>query len=364
MIETKSIFKILLFLGSVLGQTGYDVHGSGVAHNDGVAFGTGLASDSGLALDFGVLDSDAAAFGTGLALDVSLAHSPGATTVGDGSPINPNKNEMDGTDGTDGTAGTAESAEGMESAEGSESTEATESVEGSETAESAGTIVFVHGAWGGGWDYKSMEAILEREGFDVYRPSLTGLGERAHLNSPDVNVDTHIMDIVNVLEFEELTDVILVGHSYGGMVITGVAHRVPERIAHLVYVDAILPDDGESVFGLGDPEGEAFVVGLAEERGDGWRIPPYWPEVGKDVAHPLETFRQPIVLGNPDAEGIPATYVLTYEGEPEADGFYKYAVRAKERGWEYEELVTGHNPQRTMPNEYAEILVAVSRGER
>jgi hypothetical protein len=146
------------------------------------------------------------------------------------------------------------------------------------------------------------------------------------------------------------------------MVITGVAHRVPERIAHLVYVDAILPNDGESVFGLGDPEGEAFVVGLAEERGDGWRIPPYWPEVGKDVAHPLETFRQPIVLGNPDAEEIPATYVLTYEGEPEADGFYKYAVRAKERGWGYKELVTGHNPQRTLPNEYAEILVAVSRG--
>ena len=305
MIETKLMFTILLFLGSALGQTGYDVHGSGVAHSDGVAFGTGLA------------------------LYVSLAHSLEATTAGDGSPINPNKKEMDGMAGT---------------------------------AESVGTIVFVHGAWGGGWDYKTMEAILEREGFDVFRPSLTGLGERAHLNSPDVDLDTHIMDIVNVLEFEELTDVILVGHSYGGMVITGVAHRVPERIAHLVYVDAILPKDGESVFGLGDPEGEAFVVGLAEERGDGWRIPPYWPEVGKDVAHPLETFRQPIVLGNPDAEGIPATYVLTYEGEPEADGFYKYAVRAKERGWGYEELVTGHNPQRTMPNEYAEILVAVSRG--
>ena len=302
MIETKSMFTILLFLGSVLGQTGHDMRGAGVVH------------------------------------------SPGVISAGDGSPINPNNKEMAGTAGTAKNTGTAESSES------------------SESSESAGTIVFVHGAWGGGWDYKSMEAILERQGYDVYRPSLTGLGERAHLNSPDVDVDTHIMDIVNVLEFEELTDVILVGHSYGGMVITGVAHRVPERIAHLVYVDAILPKDGESVFGLGDPEGEAFVMGLAEERGDGWRIPPYWPEVGKDVAHPLETFRQPIVLGNPDAEGIPATYVLTYEGEPEADGFYKYAVRAKERGWGYEELVTGHNPQRTMPNEYAEILVAVSRG--
>jgi len=305
MIETKSIFKILLFLGSILGQTGHDAHSSGVAH------------------------------------------SPEVTIAGDGSPINPNKKEMDGTAGT---AESAESAEGVESAEGTG------------TAKSAGIIVFAHGAWGGGWDYKSMEAILERQGYDVYRPSLTGLGERAHLNSPDVDMDTHIMDIVNVLEFEELKDVILVGHSYGGMVITGVAHRVPERIAHLVYVDAILPKDGESVFGLGDPEGEAFVVGLAEERGDGWKIPPYWPEVGKDVAHPLETFRQPIVLGNPDAEEIPATYVLTYEGEPEADGFYKYAGGAKERGWGYEELVTGHNPQRTLPNEYAEILVAVSRG--
>lgn len=347
MIETKLMFTILLFLGSVLGQTGYDVHSDGVAHSDGVVYGTGLASDSGLALGSSVLESDAVAFGIDLALDVSLAHSLGATRVGDGSPINPNKKEMDGMAGT---AGSTESVEG------------TGSAESARTAESAGTIVFVHGAWGGGWDYKSMEAILGRQGYDVYRPSLTGLGERAHLNSPDVDLDTHIMDIVNVLEFEGLTDVILVGHSYGGMVITGVAHRVPERIAHLVYVDAILPKDGESVFGLGDLEGEAFVVGLAEERGDGWRIPPYWPEVGKDVAHPLETFRQPIVLGNPDAEGIPATYVLTYEGEAEADGFYKYAVRAKEWGWRYEELVTGHNPQRTMPNEYAEILVAVSRG--
>ena len=221
------------------------------------------------------------------------------------------------------------------------------------------TIVFVHGAWGGGWDYKTMEELLEQEGHTVFRPTLTGLGEREHLNGPDVNLDTHIQDIVNVLTFEELTDVMLVGHSYGGMVITGVAHRIPERIKHLVYLDAILPNDGESVFGLGDAESNAFLQQLADAEGEGWKIPPYWPEKGRDMPHPMETFRQPISLGNPEAEAIPSTYILTIEQGAVSDGFSRYAERAKERGWAYHELITGHNAQRTMPNELANILSSV-----
>ncbi|MBN1301616.1 MAG: alpha/beta hydrolase [Melioribacteraceae bacterium] len=221
------------------------------------------------------------------------------------------------------------------------------------------TYVFVHGAWGGGWDYKIMEKILEAEGHTVYRPTLTGQGEKEHLIGPDVNLDTHIQDIINVLKFEDLDDVILIGHSYGGMVITGVAHRVPEKIKHLVYADAMLPFDGESVLSLGNPEDKNFFLDLAESKGNGYSIPPFWKEWGKDVPHPLGTFQQKIRLGNPDAEKLPGTYILTIDPGAESDGFSKYAERAKEKSYYYYELRTGHNLQRTMPEEYAEILLKI-----
>ena len=109
------------------------------------------------------------------------------------------------------------------------------------------TIVIVHGAWGGAWAFRRVDALLRDKGYNVYRPQLTGLGERVHLSRPDIGLSTHIEDVVNMILFEDLHDIILVGHSYGGMVITGVADRVPERIKRLVYLDAMLPNDGESV---------------------------------------------------------------------------------------------------------------------
>jgi len=112
----------------------------------------------------------------------------------------------------------------------------------------------VHGAWGGSWDWRRADSILTAHGHRVYRPSLTGLGDRVHLASPTIGLLTHITDIVNVLVWEDLHDVILVGHSYGGMVITGVADQVPQRIRHLIYLDAFLPDSGESVRTLARPE--------------------------------------------------------------------------------------------------------------
>ncbi len=218
------------------------------------------------------------------------------------------------------------------------------------------TFVFVHGAWGGGWDYQQMESLLESAGHHVYRITLTGLGERVHLASPQVNLETHIQDVVNVLKFEDLTDIVLVGHSYGGMVITGVAHRAPERISRLVYVDAMLPLDAESAFDLMGEQGRKFFLDLANTKGDGWKIPPFWPDPGKDVPQPLAAFSQQIVLGNPLAEKLPGTYILTLEPGATSDDFSRYAERAKQRGWKYHELRTGHNPQRTMPKEYAAIL--------
>jgi pimeloyl-ACP methyl ester carboxylesterase len=219
------------------------------------------------------------------------------------------------------------------------------------------TVVFVHGAWGGGWDYKLMASLLEPNGYEVYRPSLTGLGERAHLNGPSVNLETHITDIVNLIQMEELSNVILVGHSYGGMVITGVADRIPEHIAQLVYADAMLPNHGESVFSLDDDQTVEFFTELANSRGQGWSIPTFWPNPGKDVAHPLESFKQPIALTNPARNSIPSTYILTIEPGAETDDFSEFAQRAKARGWRYHELPTGHNLQRTMPHEYAEIIM-------
>src|SRR5450759_1126663 len=109
------------------------------------------------------------------------------------------------------------------------------------------TCVLVHGAWGGGWDWKHVDDLLTADGNKVYRPTLAGQGEHSNFASRKIDLDTHIQDIVNVILWEDLHDVVLVGHSYGGMVITGVADRVPDRIKHVVYLDALLPENGESV---------------------------------------------------------------------------------------------------------------------
>jgi pimeloyl-ACP methyl ester carboxylesterase len=108
------------------------------------------------------------------------------------------------------------------------------------------TYVLVHGAWGGGWDWKHMDDLLTADGNKVYRATLTGQGERSHLASTNIDLDTHIQDVVNIILWEDLHDVVLVGHSYGGMVITGVADRVPDRIKHLIYLNALAPENGES----------------------------------------------------------------------------------------------------------------------
>jgi pimeloyl-ACP methyl ester carboxylesterase len=112
------------------------------------------------------------------------------------------------------------------------------------------TVVIVHGAWGGAWAFKRVDTLLRAKGYNVYRAQLTGQGDRLHLSKPDIGLNTHIDDVVNVILFEDLRDIVLVGHSYGGMVITGVADHVPERIRRLVYLDAFVPDDGESLANL------------------------------------------------------------------------------------------------------------------
>jgi hypothetical protein len=138
-----------------------------------------------------------------------------------------------------------------------------------------------------------------------------------------------------------------------------VAHRIPDKIKHLVYVDAILPVDGESVLDLGTEDSKEFFLNIAKSQGEGYSIPPLWPNPGKDVPHPIASFQQQISLEDPKAETIPGSYILTIEPGRDKDDFVKYAERAKTKGYKYFELPTGHNPQRSMPIDYANILIRV-----
>ncbi len=228
------------------------------------------------------------------------------------------------------------------------------------------TIVFVHGAWGGGWQFHKVQPLLEEAGHIVYRPTMTGLGERVHLAGPEVGLSTHIEDIVNVLRFEDLREVVLVGHSYGGMVIAGVADRVPDRIGRMVYFDAIVPKDGESVmilFGEG-------IDGMATAGGGGaepWQLVPRWVAPGKpppvDVPQPVLTFTEPIVLDNPEAARIPTAFLLTVEAGKETDLFDVFAGRARNRGWDVVIMEGGHNPHWFQPEAFVDVLLQVVNEE-
>jgi pimeloyl-ACP methyl ester carboxylesterase len=217
------------------------------------------------------------------------------------------------------------------------------------------TYVIVHGAWGGGWDWKHATDLLAAAGNTIYRPTLTGLGEHSNLASTNIDLNTHIQDIVNVIFWENLHDVVLVGHSYGGMVITGVADRVPERIKHLVYLDALLPTNGECVNDiippkLKQPVKEGFIIPTWVRN----NLPP-----PHDVPQSALTFSEPITLTNQAvAEQLPATYILTVDkGQPPArDDFYPFYERAKARGWTTEIMEGDHNVQRSHPRELVKLL--------
>ncbi|MFD1554822.1 alpha/beta fold hydrolase [Paraburkholderia silviterrae] len=135
------------------------------------------------------------------------------------------------------------------------------------------TFLLVHGAWHGAWCYTRVAKLLRNVGHDVYTPTLTGLGERYHLKDQLINLDTHIRDVVNVILFEDLTDIVLCGHSYGGMVITGVAGKVGRRIKSLVYLDAFVPENGQSVLDMVGSETATQFTTLAGQT-DGHCVPP------------------------------------------------------------------------------------------
>jgi pimeloyl-ACP methyl ester carboxylesterase len=218
--------------------------------------------------------------------------------------------------------------------------------------------VIVHGAWGGSWAFRKVDSLMTAKGALVYRPSLTGQGERVHLASPDVGLSNHIQDVVNMILYEDLHEIILVGHSYGGMVITGVADQVSDRIQRLIYLDAFVPNNGESVMSMQGEQGSW----LKNMMKDGFLIPP-WVKADqkppKDVPQSIKTFSEPIQLKNESARKLPATYILTVDPgkKTEDDTFYASSQRAKQRGWKLYEMSADHNPQWSAPESLVTMLL-------
>jgi pimeloyl-ACP methyl ester carboxylesterase len=245
-------------------------------------------------------------------------------------------------------------------------------------------IVLVHGAWHGGWCWRDVRLILERAGHKVFTPTLTGLGERAHLRDPVPGLETHIQDVVGLIEAEELSDLVLVGHSYSGMVITGVADRLKSRLRHVVYLDAALPTNGQSMITqnpnvVGEENYAQSLQGLKGLAPDGiWMspLPPVAfgipPEpvdqlawVGRQLKpHPLKTWTDPIVLNNQGSLGIARTYVVCVKPVLPQSSFPAHAalIRAGRAGpgWQVVELQTGHDAMVTAPAQTAAIILSAA----
>lgn len=220
------------------------------------------------------------------------------------------------------------------------------------------TFVLVHGAWHGGWCWNKLTPLLTSAGHRVHTPTLTGLGDRSHLLTPEVDLDTHIKDISALFHYEDVHDAILVGHSYGGMVVAGVAPSVVALLAGVIYLDAFLPDDGKA---LGDYVTVRPPEGL-------WRLPPpgkpprfgvsnpadvTWMEA-RLTDQPLKTMTQPVSIAADISARVPHTFILCTKGPQ----FVAAAERAKQRGYRYRELLSaGHDAMISQPGELAKLLV-------
>lgn len=220
------------------------------------------------------------------------------------------------------------------------------------------TIVIVHGATSGGWIFAPTARFLRARGHEVYTPTLTGQGERAHLAAPSLGLATHVQDVVNVLEYEDLRDVVLAGASYAGMVITGVADRVSERIAHLVYVDAVLPRDGEAFVEVVPADWRERVL-AARDAGE-WLLPLGDDPEPRLVRQQLRTFVDPLRLTRPAPATLARTYVRCTN--PVHPGLAPSHARAlADPAFTQRELPCGHSASREMPEALAELLDEAAR---
>ncbi len=241
------------------------------------------------------------------------------------------------------------------------------------TAQTAAqTFVLVHGAWHGGWCWSRVADRLRAAGHRVFTPTQTGLGERKHLLSKDITLDTFTTDIANVIEAEELTNIVLVGHSFGGLAISGVADAMPDRIRHLVYLDALMVEGGKSPFDSLPPDIVAARRKAAEESSGGLSLPNPPPSAfgvsdAKDsewvkrrlTPHPLGTYTSTLNIKGPVGNNLPRTYIHCTDPVYAALQGSRNWVKAQP-GWRWAEIATGHNAMVMAPDELTSMLIGVS----
>jgi pimeloyl-ACP methyl ester carboxylesterase len=226
------------------------------------------------------------------------------------------------------------------------------------------TFLVCHGAWSAGWVWRKMRPLMRAAGHDLVTPTYTGLGEREHLANPSIDLETHIQDVLNVIKYEDLRDIVLIGHSYGGMVATGVADRVRDHVAQLIYIDAFVPGNGQSLFDL-NPKGRQGMRDAAAS-GDGWRLPPTptppdtppadaeWLNARR-VSQPIKCFEMPLKLQGGELT-LSRSYIYALRVTP-ADTFRPFAERARsEAGWRYFEIDASHAPNVTAPEALFALL--------
>lgn len=229
------------------------------------------------------------------------------------------------------------------------------------------TFVLVHGAWHGGWCWSRVAEPLRGRGHEVTTPTQTGLGERRHLMSREITLQTFVGDVVNHILFEDLRDIVLVGHSFGGNAISGAAERVPERIAELVYLDALVMPGGGTPFDSLPPERVAERVRIAEESSGGLSMPPppaaaFGVPDGPDAAwlearltpHPLSTYQSRLPIEGRPGNGLPARYIACTD--PIYQPLEPVRTWIRRTGWSIEEIATGHDAMVTAPAALVDML--------
>jgi len=247
------------------------------------------------------------------------------------------------------------------------------------------TFVLVPGAWLGGWCWAEMAPVLRAAGHNAFTPTLTGLGERAHLATPDVGLGTHVQDVVNALHYEDLRDAILVGHSYAGAVVTGVADRSADRLSKVVYLDAGPVPDGSSFLGIQPPDTQEYHERLVREHGDGWRLEmPSWDELttvngasleglddatlarirARATAQPFGTYTELLRLTSPADTSLPKVLIACSfpleQVRAMIDGGHPWFAEMARPEWSFVEVTTGHWPMFSAPHELAAALLQLA----
>ncbi|MDO8750103.1 MAG: alpha/beta hydrolase [Dehalococcoidia bacterium] len=237
------------------------------------------------------------------------------------------------------------------------------------------TFVLVHGGHMGGWCWNPVRAHLQKQGHTVYTPTLTGCGDRSHLASPNVTMETHVQDITSFLYSYDLKDIVLVGHSYGTWICTQVVDQMPERIGHMVCLDGQLFRDGEGGMTNRTEEQREQLRRLAQERGEGWKLPPpprrtslfndfsdeVWAWVEPRMAPMnLSWFEAPCKVKRFFDLGIPGTMIRCAQSPFNRGGDNPAVHRAQELGWTVEWIDAGHYCMCTRPADTAEALHQVA----